>query len=392
MLFDALVKLLLSVVAGVVGGVIIRWWDRARALVMVKGFTNIAALDSAPCPDSLRQMTARSWTTETLAASEDLRRIHGAHWAARTERAQCQDGIDLLPALVSRFAGASTTDDAIKALGEIFKRSDLGNAVVEGVKRSILPMARGGTAEQIKVNFEDRFDNGRFIVLFRDDYGYSLGENLSDQPALREKLDSWLDTVRTIDKNVLLAAFNALPPLLQEAAALHQAIADVTRPILQAYSQWMVKMDIVNYGSKDMVIWPDATLVVRPRGSKAIRVRCLLESVEDPKSTLLRGIVGVEILPPSEHVTVWARTVPQQRQIASGDLLRSAYEAETAVAQLVLRITKQRSFRGLGARSARVPFTDGYEGWQPSSTHWNSIYPDVPLERERVERLAGVTH
>src|SRR5688572_12613305 len=139
MLFDALVKLLLSVVAGVVGGVIIRWWDRARALVMVKGFTNIAARDSAPCSDSLRQMT---------------------------ERAQCQDGIDLLPALVSRFAGASTTDDAIEALGEIFKRSELGNAVVEGVKRSILPMARGGSAEQIKVNFEDRFDNGRFIVLF----------------------------------------------------------------------------------------------------------------------------------------------------------------------------------------------------------------------------------
>jgi hypothetical protein len=276
MLSDALVKLLLSVVAGVVGGVIIRWWDRARALVMVKGFTNIAARDSAPCPDSLRQKTARSWTTETLAATEDLRRIHDAHWAARTERARCQDGIDLLPALVSRFTGASTTDDAIEALGEIFKRSELGNAVVEGVKRSILPMARGGSAEQIKVNFEDRFDNGRFIGLFRGDWGYSVGENLNDQPALREKLDSWLDTVRTIDKDALLAAFDALRPLLQESAVLHQAIADATRPILQAYSQWMVKMDIVNYGSKDMVIWPDATLVVRPRGANAIRVPCLL--------------------------------------------------------------------------------------------------------------------
>jgi hypothetical protein len=390
MLSDTLVKLLLSIIAAVVGGLIFRWWDRARALVLVKGFTNIVSKGSAPCPDSLPQMTTLSWTVETLAATERLDRIHYAHWVARTERARCLDGIDILSALRSRFAGASTTDEAIDVLSEIFKRSELANAVAEGVRRSVLPAARGGGAAQVNVQFEDRSDNGRFILLFHRDWGHSVGENLNDQPALRAQMDSWLDAVRTIDKDALLGAIDALPPLLQEAAALHQAIADTTRPILQAYSQWFVKIAIVNYGSKDMVIWPDATMVVRPRGAKAIRIPCLLESVEDPESRRLRDIVGVEILAKSENLIIWGRTAPQQRAITKGELLRSAFESGTAVAQMAFHITKRRNLRGFGTHSANVPFTDGYEGWRPSSTDWDDVYPDVPLERERSERLAAL--
>jgi hypothetical protein len=391
MLSDALAKLLLSVGAAVVGGLIIRWWDRARALVLVKGFANVVADDSAPCPDSLREMTARSWVVEKLAATEAVTRILDAHYKARWERVQCENGVDLLPALRSQLADASTTEDLTVALKEILYHRVLEEAVVEGVERSILPMARGGNPAQLEVKFEEKFDKGRFGV----DYGawaQGIGKNLNERPELREKLDAWLDVIRALDKDAMLAALDRLPLLLHEAAALHQSIADATRPILQAYSQWIVRILIVNYGAKEMVIWPDATLVVRPRDARATRVACMLESLDDPTEYEPHKILGVQILAPSERVTLWGRIVPQQRELANGNALRAAYEAKTANARLILRIARQRRFRGLGTRSAIVPFAE--DDYRLSLEHedTNCVYPEISAERERSERLAALTH
>lgn len=385
---DAVRSVLLSVAAAVTGGLVIRWWDRARALVLIRGFVNIVAEGEIECSDALRQLTRRVWRVEPLAGKERGYRVAYTNRRVREERCHSLEDAALLPRLSSQLAAAASDADVLEVVKAILDRYAFPYALVEAAGRSILfPPAVTDTPDKLRVEFDQEFENGRFMAFLYGEHGKTIGDNLNDRPALRQQLDAWLNALRTLDREALVAALDALPAVLAEQAEIDRLIAAATRPLLERNGRWMIKLIVTNYGSKDMVVWPDATLVVC--GSRTIRERCVLESIEDSEACRLHELVGVHILPAGSSATIWAGTKRRQGDMLYGAALRETYERGTVMAYVALRITRRRSFRGFATRSDKAPFGEHLDTFWPSSCGWDSVNEDV--DGERVHPLSSAT-
>jgi hypothetical protein len=385
---DAVRTVLVSVAAAVTGGLLMRWWDRARALVLIRGFVNVVATEEIECSAALRQLTQRVWRLRPLPEKERGDRVQDMNRRVREERCLALEDRALLPQLRCQLAAAASDADVLEVVKTILEHYALPYAIVEAVGRSILvpPPASADTPDKVRVEFED-FDNGRYLVRVYGGSGKTIGENLNDQPALRQQLDAWLNAVRKLDREAFLAAVDALPPLLAEQAEIDRQIALATQPLLERHGRWMIKLFVTNYGSKDMVVWPDAALVVR--GSRNITERCVLESIEDPETRRLHELVGVHILPAGSTAMIWARTERRQRDMPHGAALRDAYERGTAIAHMALHITRRRSLRGFATRSDKAVFSEHLDTYWPSSCGWDAVIQEV--DGERVYPLPGAT-
>lgn len=351
---------LLSVAAALLGGLVMRWWDRARALVLLQGFVNVVADGAISSPEQLRQLTQKAWAVDALPQETTADELHRLLKNVRHRREKWMETTPEVGRLRTTLAASRDDDALFDAMVEMSRSWDMEQAFLQAVMEERIVPRRDAYHGAPKLEVD--YDHGSFYV--KCERGMTrLGRDIDPTSVLKADLDWWFNAVRFLDRDAVLEAFDALPPLLAEQAKIDAAIAEVTLPLLKVHSRWMIKIHVTNYGAKDMVVWPDATLVVR--GARTIAEPCVLEGLEKPDLRDLESIIGLHILPAGSNATIWAGTTRWQGDMRDGALLRTAFEGGKAMAHVRLRITKRRSFRGLATRSEETPFTAA-AGWEPA--------------------------
>jgi hypothetical protein len=356
---DSVWKVLLSVAAALLGALVMRWWDRARALVLLQGFVNIVADGTISSPEQLRQLAQKAWKVDALPHQTTADELHRLLKDVRHRREKWMETAPEVGRLRTTLAANSEDDAIFDAMVEMSRSWDMEHAFLQAVKEERIVPRREAYRGAPKLEVD--YDHGSFYV--KCERGMTrIGRDIDSTSVLKADLDWWFNAVRFLDRDAVLGAFDILPPLLAEQAKIDAEIAEVILPLLKMHSRWMIKIHVTNYGAKDMVVWPDATLVVR--GARTIAEPCMLEGLEKPESRELESIIGLHFLPAGSSATIWAGTTRWQCDMRDGALLRTAFQDGKAMAHVRLRITKRRSFRGLATRSEETAFTAA--GWEPA--------------------------
>jgi hypothetical protein len=360
---DIWIKIIVAVAGAVAsflfGAFLTRWWNRARPLVLLHGFTGIIAKkQKVDCPPELEALTDLSWHVPRFSKGQNsVGDISNAVDIASVVGRRYEAAQELLAKIIERLRSAATPAEITSALREAMANWSISDALDNALLLEdivVAPIDMQNLTAQISI-YESEDDDGCFRIAWKGATTKFSGD-LKGKPYKSVLLKPFLDSIRYLHKSSLLTTFSALPPLIEKQIKLHQKTLGLTKPIAEQNGRWAGKMLIANYGSAPMLIWPDARLHVKHKQSKARFVVNCYMAKEFDQSPKLRDIEGLVVLGPGEKVWCWAITREVQGGIKDGAVLRTHYLQKDAVSNIRLHITRRGSFWTDYIFSNKMPF------------------------------------
>ncbi len=355
-------NMLVAAVSFLFGAGLTRWWNRARPLVLLQGFTDILKnRDDIQCPEELAELTKRSWDVRVLrGGTSSLGDIQAVNLTSLLVRDLYQKGLEKLDSFISELDSAAEDDDIRLVLEEFICNKGIELALSIALKRGEIRVPASGKPPgqpKLSVHESDK-DDGSYLILWKTATS-TFSSNLKDQAYLKPRLEPFIDALRNLDKSRIIQALRDLHPLLKSQLEDLARIRELIEPILNESGRWAARLLVANYGAAPMMIWPEARLEVRHKkaGAKfAVGAYAAAEYEESPK---VRDIDGVYSLAPGEKVWVWVITTDIQRDMEDGAVLRTHYVQGDATAAIALNISRRGALLGKKTKSDSAQFQAG---------------------------------
>ncbi|MBL8190785.1 MAG: hypothetical protein JNK38_22405 [Acidobacteria bacterium] len=311
------------------GALLNRWWDRARPLVVLQGFSTLRESGKeVEYPDELQQITGDTWFSDRFPPKKaSLRQIEEAYKSGKDWAPLLEVAVDkAATSWLTKLENKPSDEDVKNILQEIFSDQGMNvafsNALVnEDLKIKQLDETRTACLEIV----ETQQNNGAYLIPWRKSPSL-FGANLIDFPFLKSRYQPLIDAVRHLNKDSLSQAVKDIMPIIEKQIRILNHIKTATDVIVKDNTHWAAKIWMANYGRSPMVISPGANLVVTI-SEQRISVGCDLytESISD-SGKKIEKLVGLFVLEPGKKAVFWAITTGTQEKITNGKVLRTLYE------------------------------------------------------------------
>lgn len=358
---NAIISLMVAAVSFLFGAVLTRWWNRARPLVLLRGFTNIIKnRDNIDSSEEVEQLTAESWETPELTAEKvSLQQLQTTQVGTKIVLDWYGESAGKIDALVEALQEASSDEELRAVLHEHITDASFERPLALALKRAEIRLKKKDYADaQVKLPIhESKDDKGCYQIVWKSSTS-TFSSNLEDQAFLKPRLEPFVDAMRHFDVPVLVDVLTKLKPLLARQIEIHERLKEIVDPIMDESGRWAGRLLVANYGAAPMMIWPSARVVVRHKDSKAKFSVDSYVAVEFDESPKLRDIDGVHVLAPGEKAWIWCITRDIQKDIPNGKSIRTHYVEKDASTYMHLTISRRGAFFGKDIKSNEIVFED----------------------------------
>ena len=337
------------------GAGIDRWWNRARPLVMLEGFSDILKnRDDLTCTNELSELLEKCWEAQELQpGAVSLADIQTIRLRMHICLEMYKKGLTLIDPFITSLDSATTDDQVRTALYTNITKRAIEMPLSLALKRTevVCPPATSVNAGTQKLTVTEVNDEkGCFRILWKGSTS-TFSSSLNEQPFLKPRVEPFVDAMRQLDAHRLSQVLRELKPLMERQVQNMERVRDIVDPLVDESGRWAAKVLVANYGGAPMMIWPKAKLIVRHTSSHArfnVDSYVAAEFPEDPK---LRDIDGLHVLAPGDKIWMWVITKSIQKDIANGSILRAHYISKDSKGYVRLKISRRGTLFGLRTSS-----------------------------------------
>lgn len=339
-----------------------RWWNRARPLVMLQGFTDILKnRDDITCTKELSELLEKCWELQELQpGTVTLADIQTIRLRTHIVFDLYKKGLTQIDQFISALEGATTDDHVRTALYTYIVKRSVEMPLSLALKRTevVCPQAAGGNAGSQKLTITESGDEkGCFRILWKGSTS-TFSSNLNEQPFLKPRVEPFVDAMRQLDAPRIAQVLRALKPLLERQVQHMEGVRAIIEPIMDDSGRWTAKVLVANYGGAPMMIWPNAKMIVKHTSCHAKFVVDSYVAAEFPDDPKLRDIDSVHVLAPGDKIWFWIITKNIQKDITNGKILRAHYISKDARGSVRVKISRRGAFLGLRTSSNSSVFVE----------------------------------
>lgn len=346
-----------SVASFILGALLTGWWNRARPLILLRGFNSILShKDRTQCHPELVSHSKLSWHGNALGNDASLGELDHLRITATIACTLYSTGLQALPGAVEALQRAETPEEIRDSLRSLISHRGISEAMEMALLTSEITIAPKppNSAPILEVAYTDR-DNGSYTVMWPSTTS-QFASGLNARKHLRSRLEPFVSAMRRLHKPALWSAFSQLEPILRKQLETQQHIRDILTPLLESKHRWTGKLLLANYGAAPMMIWPEATILVRHTDSNArFRIEAYLAQ-EIPQDPRIVDVDGLLVLAPGEKMTLWAITKGTQEETRDGAVVQTHFSEGSGQACVRLKITRRGSLMRSRLKSNSAKF------------------------------------
>jgi len=269
--------------------------------------------------------------------------IEGAYVAAKLD-VDTTDNIDVWARdSLTALSGAKVDQEKVEAVKSLFKWPGLRLFIEFMFYRSLLADRVPATPDDQKANLlvvPSDENGGCLIVVFPDSLGH-LGDSFKRDRWREENLKPLVDAIRFLDTAYLISVLERVPGLAIKQREISRQILEKVSPIREDHSIWVSKCTLVNYGNSPLIVWPDAYLLLKKKGTKRLKIPCYLAEEKKDNEDDATDLAGPIVLPPGNTARLWAVTRDTKQKMADGNLVNAYFKDKSATGRTRLLVTQR---------------------------------------------------
>ena len=354
-------RLVAALVAGVVGILLGNWWNRGRPLVVLQAFTEVLKIRQlVPVPENIRSVMSKCWHSDLRGSKCELGDMKDCMAAAQNNLFLHKSALDQIDGWIQDLDGAEDNEKIRRVVQSIITHSGAEGGLVISLLRNELTLEEPdvptfeGPVQSIELSEENE---GCYVAVWRTSVTkFALGLKKRPKQAL-ERLSPLIAALRYLHRPTLLSALNQLKPLLQEQINVDDVVIKEISPVVNGNSRFSANLMLANYGGNSMMLWPEASILVREKSLKKPKIIEGYVVITNSEGKM-GDLEGVYPIAPGERVRVLVVAEKIQEDLEDGRVLRTYFEDGAADANVKVRIT-HRSMMGRASRkSNRIVFQE----------------------------------
>lgn len=319
------------------GALINRWWDRARPLIVLQGFSTTLELKFVEPTAELQQLSDDSWFSDRFPPDQvPLNEIENLYITAWNWERPLEDAAEKIASWRERVDKSSDIKDVFR---EIVTHEGMRFSLDSALRFEDFKVDESNTKSGSPLQYIEpsQDDDGSYMILWKKKVT-TFGSSLNTHPFLKARFEPFINAMRYLDRQVLSDALKEIQPIVERQARILRGIQEITKPILDDHNLWAARFYIENYGASPMIISNKAKFIVKSGVIKkhGIPVDCKLHA-EHSNPTILEDIKGSHVLRPGEKNIFWAITTQLQMDIKEKDTLQMHFRKKDAIAYLDIK-------------------------------------------------------
>lgn len=349
--------LLVALASFFFGAFVTRWWNRARPLVVLHGFSEIfSSQDMVDYPEEAYTLSKTSWTTGELpSGAVSLGQLNRAYESLMLVTSWYESGIDIAKSIIDQMKTAKDDDQTMGLLKTAMINRGISSALSIALQRDEIKLEYDPASFKTpKLPIvEPDGPNGAFLIVWKDSTS-TFAEGIDNRSFLKPRLKPMVEAMKYLNRPTIKSAFDQVVPLMKVNIEENRRFIDLVAPVVNARGRWTGRVLLANYGAAPMMLWPEGAILVRHKESHAkFEIPAYLAHETENG---VQDVDGVFALAPGEKVWVWVISNDPQQDMKSGSVLRGHYSEGDAEAAVKLKITRRGNIFDRWTKSPFVVF------------------------------------
>ena len=332
-------KLGVAAFSFLIGALLTRWWDRARPLVVLQGFSTFREPSrEVEYPPQLQQLTGDSWFSNRFPPGKvRFEQIESVFSEAKTRAPLLEDATEKATSWHGRLEKAREDEEVKIVLQEFISHEGMNWALDSAIMFEELsvdklePKPEKPESEQPPLEIAESNEYGGLYMIPWTKSPTYFGHSLNLFPFLKQRYKPFIDAMQYLDRALLAKTVKEMVPLIERQIRILHHIHEMSEDIVDKYTQWAARILVQNYGASPMVISPEVILLVKGGEirKEGISADCNLY-FERADPSKLEKLEGLHILGPGEKTFFWAITTKPKMSIPEGEMINGLYKKEGA--------------------------------------------------------------
>ena len=347
-----------------VGNLLTRFWDKARPLVVVKGFNTVRKKNQRiTISDEISTLTKQSWFMDALSEGETSLGEAFVSNLASYSFLNSTDGIDTwIRESRAAFEKAEDPHEFRSAFKQLIRWTSISALIELGIVREHIAVQEkeyGGNPAIAVSRGQER----EFIFVFDNSisrFGSRLGVECWREPLLFP----FVKAIQYGDKDIILKVLDQLPQLAHEQIEIHRRLNTLLDPIVEENSRWVAYLSVLNYGNSPMIIWPESkiTLSSKNGGGKFGIDGYLVKITKNGDDKIdQEELKGPYIIPSNAHEEFWLISKDTESEMKYGGVVRAHYTSEDCNSHVSISVKSRAIPWKRKSRSSTVIFKEEVE-------------------------------
>jgi len=343
----------------VFGALITRWWDRARPIITIQGFTTTSkVVEEAEVSNELSGLTENSFFIQRLrAGNTTMNNIVNAHRIAQVFIARSRNAPTELHESIEILS--RSTDETTTLMG--LKRAIVSRAISDVLETALLcsriklPDPRNYAQKPpLKITLSEK-DDGCYLILWEAATS-TFGSDFKNNPWKKDLIHPIIPFLQQLDRDSILEIFRKLEPILKDQIELHNRLIQTCKPVVEQSVRWAGKVIVSNYGAAPMILWPDARLLfIHDSSGSKIPAEGYV-AIHDAEGKT-HDLVGLRAIAPGEILQLLVLTKQTRHEMREkGELIFAHYVNKDADACITLKITRRGTLPFWATKTSRARF------------------------------------
>lgn len=325
----------------IMGHLISRFWDRARPLVVGKGYSTVQMnIQKVVVSDEASMLTKQSWFMDGLSEGESTLKNISTSYLSAGVFLNKSEGIDtwIREAKVS-FEKAESANDLRSAFKQLIHWSAISDLIEIGLIRQQITIPKK-TYEGEPSIATARTKDGEFVFVFENSV-IRFGTKLNIETWREPLLTPFVEAASFGDKDAIISVLNQLPKLAHEQSDIHRRIKELMEPIRNENSRWVSYISVLNYGNSPMIIWPQCKItIVSKKGGGKFYITGYLVRITKTKNgkEIQEDLMGPHIIPSNVYENFWVISNDTESAMNQGSVIRAHFKSGDCLSHISVNI------------------------------------------------------
>jgi len=343
---DSVVAVLVALASVFVGYLLSLWRNRISPWVALLNFWETESpQDLIDIPEKLRGKSVASLIAYDLPADRhSVSEIKTAYVQADQMLDNSENSEHILASGIERLRRAEGTDELLQAIESLLLDFGISSVLEMAILASEIRPKYDPEAATVVDYYEDKELSDGCFYFVRGKKKTFFGSDCNKDIARKTLLKPMMELVSRLERDKLLAVFEALQPIVRRERDLCRDVAEVAKPFVDSHTRWACAFTITNYGATPFIVFPEyTTLSIKAKGVEKWELPCDIARADDDYQ--LRAVTGVVFIRPGTTEDLTIVTKDMQKDIPRGNFLRTTWEqsAERGHGEAFLKIRVRTS-------------------------------------------------